>query len=218
MSTTSPTTPPRILIIGAGSRGTAYARAITDSTAGIVAAVAEPDAFKRRAFGEAFVWGRDAQPLPGQEFLGWQDFVARERARRDAAAGEGKVEGGDEGEGLGVDAAVVCTLDETHRAVVEALAGLPGPALHVLCEKPLATRLRDCVEMVDAVMEGGSEEGQQGKRQRAILGICHVLRYSPHNMLLRELVRGPQEVVGEVVSVEHTEPVGWWHFAHSYVR
>ncbi|TIA27433.1 putative NAD binding Rossmann fold oxidoreductase [Aureobasidium pullulans] len=25
-------------------------------------------------------------------------------------------------------------------------------------------------------------------------------------------------VIGDILSVEHTEPVGWWHFAHSYTR
>ena len=36
-------------------------------------------------------------------------------------------------------------------------------------------------------------------------------------MLLRQLVR-EKEVIGDVLSIEHVEPVGWWHFSHSYVR
>ncbi|OCL05688.1 hypothetical protein AOQ84DRAFT_366434 [Glonium stellatum] len=36
-------------------------------------------------------------------------------------------------------------------------------------------------------------------------------------MLLRELLL-EREVVGDVLSIEHVEPVGWWHFSHSYVR
>jgi len=43
------------------------------------------------------------------------------------------------------------------------------------------------------------------------------LRYSPHNILLHKLLV-EEGVVGDIVSVEHTEPVGWWHFSHSYVR
>ena len=36
-------------------------------------------------------------------------------------------------------------------------------------------------------------------------------------MLLRKLLL-EDEVVGDVVSVDHMESVGWWHFAYSYVR
>ncbi|KAL6711137.1 hypothetical protein ACN47E_005668 [Coniothyrium glycines] len=36
-------------------------------------------------------------------------------------------------------------------------------------------------------------------------------------MLLRHLVR-EENVIGDVLSIEHVEPVGWWHFSHSYVR
>ncbi|EGS23364.1 uncharacterized protein CTHT_0010320 [Thermochaetoides thermophila DSM 1495] len=36
-------------------------------------------------------------------------------------------------------------------------------------------------------------------------------------MLLRKLLL-KDRVIGDVLSVVHTEPVGWWHFAHSYVR
>ncbi|KAK1514566.1 streptomycin biosynthesis protein StrI [Colletotrichum costaricense] len=36
-------------------------------------------------------------------------------------------------------------------------------------------------------------------------------------MLLRKLLL-EDRVIGEVISVEHTEPAGWFHFSHSYVR
>lgn len=36
-------------------------------------------------------------------------------------------------------------------------------------------------------------------------------------MLLRKLLL-EDRAIGELVSVEHTEPVGWFHFSHSYVR
>jgi len=50
-----------------------------------------------------------------------------------------------------------------------------------------------------------------------VFAICHVLRYSPYNMALRKLVL-EKEIIGDVLSVEHVEPVGNWHFSHSYVR
>ena len=107
----------------------------------------------------------------------------------------------------GVDGAFVCTLDDTHRAVVEALAAL---SLHVMCEKPLATSLNDCLRIRRALVPNGRAPDK-------VFAIGHVLRYSPHNILLRSLVR-EDDAVGDVLSVEHTEPVGWWHFAHSFVR
>jgi len=35
--------------------------------------------------------------------------------------------------------------------------------------------------------------------------------------MLRKLVL-QDRVVGDILSIENTEPVGWWHFSHSYVR
>jgi hypothetical protein len=54
-------------------------------------------------------------------------------------------------------------------------------------------------------------------RRKTVFAVGFVLRYSYFFMLLRKLVR-EERVVGDVVSVDHTEPVGWWHFRHSYVR
>lgn len=74
--------PPRILIIGAGSRGSAYASASLSSTNSIVAAIAEPIAYKRAEFGRKYVWG-ERQPEVGQAFEGWQEWVEYERQRRE---------------------------------------------------------------------------------------------------------------------------------------
>jgi hypothetical protein len=43
-----------------------------------------------------------------------------------------------------------------------------------------------------------------------------VLRYSPYNQAITDIVRSGS--LGELVNVVHVEPVGHWHFAHSYVR
>jgi predicted dehydrogenase len=48
------------------------------------------------------------------------------------------------------------------------------------------------------------------------LAVCHVLRYTPYTRVLRRLL--DSGVIGQIVSVQHLEPVGWWHQAHSYVR
>ncbi|WPH01954.1 Hypothetical protein R9X50_00480800 [Acrodontium crateriforme] len=189
-------TKPRLLIIGAGHRGNSYARATVESGLGVVAAVVEPIAFKRRSLGKKYVW-LDQQPTPEQEFDDWKDFVAYEHQRRK-----------DEAAGLpvppGVDGVFVCVIDELHIHVVKALAPF---GMHIMCEKPLATNLNDCVEMQHTL---------QLYPQR-VFAIGHVLRYSPHNLLLRHLLL-EKRVIGDVLSIEHVEPVGWWHFSHSFVR
>ena len=194
-------TPPRVLIIGAGSRGNTYSRLINELKLGIVAAVAEPNIFKRRALGRAYIWTEE--PGIGQEFDGWQHFVEYTEKRRNMTD-KSKINHGPQD----VDTVFVCVLDEMHKDVVRALSPL---GLHIMCEKPLATTLSDCLAIYKIVSD------QESLRRRALFCVGHVLRYSPVNILLRQLVRD-EEVIGDIVAVEHTEPVGWWHFTHSYVR
>ncbi|KAL2141602.1 hypothetical protein VTI28DRAFT_2204 [Corynascus sepedonium] len=200
----SSASPPRILIIGAGSRGRSYADAVVTATNGVVVAVAEPDDYKRNHFGKTRIWGSQSPPPEGAAFADWRDFIVYERQRR------ARAKDGEEGVPPGVDAAFVCVLDDMHREVVVALSSLGG--LHIMCEKPLATTLADCIEMYSALRNNKIAGGEQ-----ALFSIGHVLRYSPHNILLRKLVL-QDRVIGDIMSVVHTEPIGWWHFAHSYVR
>jgi predicted dehydrogenase len=192
---------PRILIIGAGSRGNAYAKAISSSTNGIIAAVAEPNTFKRNELGKRFIW-KSGDPAEGQAFEDWRDFLQWEDARRQKES---------EGAAVpeGVDGVFVCTLDQMHAEIITQLAPLK---LHIMSEKPLATTLNDCVDIYSSLLLKDSASSPP-----SLFAIGHVLRYSPHNILLRRLLL-EEEIIGDVISVEHTEPVGWWHFSHSYVR
>ena len=188
---------PRFAIIGAGSRGNAYAAAVVRSGLGIVAAVVEPIDFKRSWLGSRYIWS-SSDPAPHQEFEHWKAFIAHERQiREDYAAGKSNVT-------EQIDGVFVCVRDDMHAAVVTALAPL---GLHIMCEKPLATSLSDCLAIQRTL----------NAHPQRIFTIGHVLRYSPHNMLLRHLLL-VDSVIGDVLSMEHTEPVGWWHFSHSYVR
>lgn len=187
---------PRFLVIGAGSRGHAYARAVSVSTNGVIAAVAEPDAFKLQDFGQTYIWN-SKKPVEGQAFSGWQEFVEWETARRASSHAQDTAH-------MAVTGVFICTLDETHAPIINALAPLN---LHIMCEKPLALSMSDCLSISQALIP----------HQPRVVSIGHVLRYSPHNITLRDLLLN-QQVIGEIVSVEHTEPVGWWHFSHSYVR
>ncbi|OAL35046.1 hypothetical protein AYO20_05761 [Fonsecaea nubica] len=195
-----PPHPPQFLVIGAGSRGNAYARAVEASTSGTIAAVAEVDPFKRQEFGRRYIWGRDGRPAAHQSFGPWEEWVAWEKRRREDADKAGGPEPGY----VPITGVFICTLDETHAPIIRAIAPLN---LHILCEKPLALSLSDCLSISSAL----------SKYPPKVVSIGHVLHYSPHNILLRRLLTHDQ-VIGEIVSIEHTEPVGWWHFSHSYVR
>ncbi|KAF3062414.1 hypothetical protein GL218_03834 [Daldinia childiae] len=191
--------PPRVVIIGAGSRGHTYSRCIGESSNGVVVAICEPDQYKREEFVQNYIQ-RDGKKLPeGSSFNDWRDFVEWEVRRREREAA------GDNDVPEGVDAAFVCVRDEMHHDVVVALAPL---GLHIMCEKPLAGNLAECIAMYQALAPLQSHK---------VFSVGHVLRYSPHNIQLRKLLL-EDRAIGDVLSIAHTEPVGYWHFAHSYVR
>ncbi|KAF8321742.1 streptomycin biosynthesis protein StrI [Clavulina sp. PMI_390] len=103
---------------------------------------------------------------------------------------------------LFVDAVVVCVQDQMHAQVVTALAKHKYP---ILCEKPMATTPEECIMMADAVKQAGQ-----------VFGCGHVLRYSPYSQSIANILRNHE--LGEIVNVQHIEPIGYFHFSHSYVR
>lgn len=186
----------KFLVIGAGQRGICYAEPVSELQTAKIHAVAEPATYRRQTFGEKYIWGPGGKPGKGQEFSDWREWLEWETERRRLLSKGISVPDG-------VDGVFVCTLDEMHVEIMCAIAPLN---LHVLCEKPLATSLTDCLSIYRAFEE-----------QSKIFSVGHVLRYSPHNLLLRKLLLADR-VIGDILSIEHTEPVGWWHFTHSYVR
>lgn len=214
-STTTESRAPRFIVIGAGSRGNAYARAVKTTTPGVIHAVAEPHDFKRREFGRNYIWGAEGPPDEGQEFPDWREWVRWEIERRKKAGSNNSSGAEQDAPPLGVDGVFICTLDETHVEVIKAIAPLN---LHILCEKPLALSLDDCLTVYRTLQPPNPQStNKEPQSPRTIFSIGHVLRYSPHNTLLRKLLL-TDRVIGDIVSLEHTEPVGWWHFSHSYVR
>ncbi|MEV0587840.1 Gfo/Idh/MocA family oxidoreductase [Nonomuraea sp. NPDC050310] len=126
-------------------------------------------------------------------------------ARRAKLAGPGVREFGDWRELLEervADAVVLSTQDRLH---VEPAIALARAGYALLMEKPLAPTEEECRRIVEAVSETG-----------VLFAVCHVLRYTPYTALVKQVV--DSGVLGAIMSVEHLEPVGWWHHAHSYVR
>ncbi|XP_062601789.1 putative oxidoreductase YteT [Saccostrea cucullata] len=100
------------------------------------------------------------------------------------------------------DCVIICTQDQQHKDPAIAFA---KKGYHILLEKPMATTEEDCREIVRVCNENN-----------VFLTVCHVLRYTPWVKKIKELIdRG---AIGDVVNIQHLEPVGYWHFAHSYVR
>ncbi|MFI7706797.1 Gfo/Idh/MocA family protein [Nonomuraea sp. NPDC049480] len=100
------------------------------------------------------------------------------------------------------DAVVITTQDAQH---VEPAVAFAEAGYAVLLEKPIAPTEEECRRVVDAVT-----------RNKVPFGVCHVLRYTPYTRMLRTLL--DEGRIGEIVNVDHIEPVGFAHYAHSYVR
>jgi predicted dehydrogenase len=100
------------------------------------------------------------------------------------------------------DAVVVTTPDREHVAPACAFA---ERGYHVLLEKPLAPTEDECVRVVQTLEATG-----------VVAAVCVVLRYTPYTNAVKAVVDAGR--LGRIVGVEHLEPIGWWHFAHSYVR
>jgi predicted dehydrogenase len=100
------------------------------------------------------------------------------------------------------DAAIIATQDRLHTGPAVRMADL---GYHILLEKPMATDEDEAIEIAEAA-----------RRNEIILAVCHVLRYTPYTRSLKRLLGEGR--IGRLVSVQHLEPVGWWHHAHSFVR
>ncbi|MEM1271713.1 MAG: Gfo/Idh/MocA family oxidoreductase [Bacteroidota bacterium] len=100
------------------------------------------------------------------------------------------------------DAVVIAAPDRFHADMAE---GFAAAGYHILLEKPMATNEADCRRIVQAVEDAG-----------VLMAVCHVYRYTAYTQRVVELVQSG--VIGEVVNVQHFEPVGYWHQAHSFVR
>ena len=165
---------PRLLIIGAGARGNAYARSVTRSGIGLIVSVAEPISSKRTNLGDQYIW-HAGKRQEDQEFDCWQDYVEYERIRRRREeAGERVLPG--------FDGVFVCTLDETHAEIITALAPFD---LHLMSEKPLATTLRDCLTIYRSLQGAGeqkssSDGGELAQGAPCIVFTAHVSRYNDH--------------------------------------
>ncbi|MEG1568860.1 MAG: Gfo/Idh/MocA family oxidoreductase [Oscillospiraceae bacterium] len=100
------------------------------------------------------------------------------------------------------DAAAICTQDRQHVAHAELAL---GKKYHLLLEKPVAVDIKGCLEVLHAAKEN----------ERHVT-VCHVLRYTPFYNTLKKIIDDGK--IGDVVNIQAAENIGYWHYAHSYVR
>ena len=103
---------------------------------------------------------------------------------------------------IDADLILVCTQDNDHYLPAK-LALQSG--YHVLVEKPIANSITQCRELELLSQSTGRQ-----------LGVCFVLRYTPFYKKIKEMI--DSGVIGDVVSMQHNEAIGFYHIAHSYVR
>lgn len=100
------------------------------------------------------------------------------------------------------DAIIITTPDHLHYGpCMKALA----MGYDVLLEKPMAQTEKECRDILALTKKTG-----------AIVGLCHVLRYAPYFIKLKELIHNGS--IGELISIQHFEPIQHIHMAHSFVR
>jgi hypothetical protein len=100
------------------------------------------------------------------------------------------------------DAVIISTPDQLHYGpCMEALR----MGYDVLLEKPISPSEKECRDILELTKSSGR-----------IVAVCHVLRYAPYFVKLRELMQAG--TIGEIISIQHMEPIEHTHMAHSYVR
>jgi len=100
------------------------------------------------------------------------------------------------------DAIIITTPDDLHYGpCIKALE----MGYDVLLEKPIAPTEKECRDILALAKKTGR-----------IVAVCHVLRYAPYFIKLRELIQSGE--IGELISIQHFEPIQHIHMSHSYVR
>ncbi len=168
--------PVKLLIIGAGNRGTGYATyARQHPEQAAIVGVAEPREYYRNQMADAY-------RIPAENvFADWKEALNRPKF---------------------ADAAIVATQDTMH---VEPAIAVLNTGYHLLLEKPMAPGEADCRKIVETALAS-----------KALFAVAHVMRYTTYTQKLKSLL--DSGIIGDIVSIQHLEPVGYWHFAHSYVR
>ena len=100
------------------------------------------------------------------------------------------------------DAVIIATPDMLH---VEPAVKALKKGYHILLEKPIAPNVEGIREIYEAY-----------KNSNSLVVVAHVLRYTSFFRKIKELIE--KEVIGKLIGINLVENVGFFHYAHSFVR
>ena len=100
------------------------------------------------------------------------------------------------------DAALICTQDRDHYS--HTMAAL-NCGYDVLLEKPISPDPKECLEIENTAKALGRK-----------VTVCHVLRYTNFWGAIKNIVDSCE--LGKIVAIKHSENIGNYHMAHSFVR
>ena len=100
------------------------------------------------------------------------------------------------------ETAIIATMDRDHFS--QAIAAMKL-GYDLLLEKPISPDPAETLMIADTARACG---------RRVV--VCHVLRYTPFFRKLKEILDSGE--LGRIVSIDHTENIGNFHIAHSFVR
>lgn len=100
------------------------------------------------------------------------------------------------------DILIIATMDQDHYS--QAMKAL-DLKYHLLLEKPIALNLNQCLDIENKAL-----------KNNLYVVVCHVLRYSLFYKKIKEIVNS--KILGNIININTTENVGYWHQAHSFVR
>lgn len=104
--------------------------------------------------------------------------------------------------GYDLDGVIIATQDQQHYE--PAMASI-NKGYNILLEKPMA----ETEEKTRKIIEAAKEKG-------VFLMVCHVLRHTPYFRAIKQAI--DEGKIGKIQTIHHIENIGYWHFAHSYVR
>ena len=101
------------------------------------------------------------------------------------------------------DVAIVGTQDALHYRETVALL---EKGYDIILEKPISTKMD---ELLDLRRRAAAYPNQ-------MVAVCHVLRHTAFFSRIRQIIESGK--LGRVVTIQQNENIGFYHFAHSYVR